>query len=161
MWRMWVLLLLGSAAEALRAQSDVRWLTLSPVALNFSSADPDTGMAAASSTATWRIRFGSTTRTWQLRVHSSSAIVAGCGKVPLNAFRISCSSVVAAKDGTGLCGAPVSLSVYPQVIASGNQGDHNYNTTAQLQVQFLDSWRYPAALSPACSLVLSYTLDAI
>jgi hypothetical protein len=158
---MCILLVLGSLAARLNAQTDVRWLTVSPSALNFTSADPSTGLASASSTVTWRLRFANTARPWQLRVHSLRPDVTNCGKVPLSAFRVSCSSLTVGKGGNGVCGAPVSLSVYPQIIASGSQGNHNYNSTAVLQVLFLDSWTYPAALSPACSLILTYTLEAL
>lgn len=162
MWRMCILLLLsGPAVESLYAQSDVRWLIVNPVSLNFSSADPDTGVALASSTVTWRTRFGDTGRTWRLSVQAASVRVSNCDKIPPSAFRIACSAVSVAKHGNGVCASPVPLSTSPQVIASGSQGDHNYNSTAEIQVQFLDSWRYPAATAPACSLTLSYTLEAL
>ena len=161
MWRMCSLLLLLVAAEPLSAQADVRWVTLSPTALNFSAVDPDSGIASASSTVSWRIRDGSTTRTWQLRVHSVASNVTGCGKVPLSAFRVSCNSVVVPKGGNGVCGAPVPLSTSQSIIASGDQGDRKTNSVAELNVQFVDSWRYPAALSPSCSVVITYTIDAL
>jgi len=155
-----LLLLSGTAAETLRAQSDVRWLIINPVSLNFSSVDPDTGVAFAASTVTWRTRFGDSGRIWRLSVQSSSVNIANCPKIPPSAFRISCTAVSVAKHGNGVCAPALPLSTTPQVIASGNQGDHNYNSTAEIQVQFLDSWRYPAATAPACSLTLSYTLEA-
>ena len=121
MWRMCCLLLLGSAAEPLRAQSDVRWLTLSPTALNFSSADPDAGTAVASSTATWRIRFGSTTRTWCGCIPTPPTSQAAVKSRQPSAFH------AARSRGQGrqrhLWGAR-PLFVTPNH-RQGNQGDHN------------------------------------
>lgn len=161
MWRMFCLLLWSSGVALLCAQSDVRRFTVNPTALNFSSVDPDSGLASASSTLTWRIRFASGTRLWRLSVKSEAPNVTSCGKIALNSFRVSCTSLAIGKDGTGTCGAPIPLSGFPQVIASGSQGDHNYNSTAELQVQFLDSWQYPAAVSPSCSILLTYTIEAL
>jgi hypothetical protein len=153
--------LLVTVTESLRAQTDVRsFIVVTPSSLTFSSPDPDSMIASASSSATWRLRFANATRTWQLRVNATSASVSNCGQVPLTAFRVSCNAVNVAKGGTGVCSGPIVLSDSPQTVASGNQGDHNYNSTADIQVQFVDSWQYPAKVSPACSLILAFTVEA-
>jgi hypothetical protein len=81
--------------------------------------------------------------------------------VPLSAFRVTCNSLNLPPSATGSCvGSPITLSGTPQVVANGGQGSGTRNYQATLQVSFSDSWRYPGALSPACSVNLIYTLEA-
>ncbi|MCX7603889.1 MAG: hypothetical protein N2036_07425 [Bryobacteraceae bacterium] len=160
-WKWRAVLWLVWAAPCAWAQTTVASLTVSPSSFLFTAADPATSPAPISTTVSWRLANSWFTRTWTLRVQAAPASVANCPRVPVSAFRVGCDSLTLPVLATGNCvPAPVTLSGTPQLLASGNQGVLTQNYQANLRVLFTDSWRYPGALSPSCSVNLVFILEA-
>ena len=156
-----VLILMWALSPALAAQTDIRWLTVTPHDVSFTAVDPSSNPPTGTVTAQWRIRNGRPTRPWTLTVQALSAVVGNCGKVPLSAFRVRCASLKLAGNATGSCSSsPVVVSTGAGVLAWGTQSPGARTYTANLTVEFVDSWQYPGALSPACSLSLNYSVNA-
>jgi hypothetical protein len=147
---------------AMWAQSDVQSFIITPAGATFAaSLDPDATVAPVSSTAQWDIRKGNLLQPWTLRVYANSAAVTNCPKVPLSAFRLACVSVSGPSPGSGSCVAgSVPVTTSPQTLASGTVLVKRGTYTTTLRLEFVDSWRYPAALATGCSLSLSYIVDA-
>lgn len=161
MWKWAPVIVLGMVPQAVRAQSTIASLRVAPSSVTFTAANPAASPAPISTTVAWRIAGGSVHRPWTLRVQALPSAVSNCPRVPLSAFQVSCNSLTVPPSAAGSCvSSPVTLSGTPQVIANGNQGSGARNYRAALQVSFVDSWRYPGALSPACSVNLVYTLEA-
>ncbi|MBI4889599.1 MAG: hypothetical protein HY821_03170 [Acidobacteria bacterium] len=152
-------ILVSILAPALRAQSLIISLNVSPSSVTFTAPDPSSSPAPASASISWWISHGSTYRTWTLRVLASPASVTNCPNVPLSAFTIRCASLGNAAS-YGSCAGPVSLSGTGSILATGQQRKGTNLYSANISVQFTDSWRYPGATSPACALTLSYTVEA-
>ena len=161
MWRIIAVLLCGLMSGAMWA-SDVQSFIVTPAGATFAaSLDPDATVAPVSSTAQWYIRNTTLFQSWTLRFFANSAAVINCPKVPLSAFRLTCVSVSSPTLGSGSCVAgtmPVTTS--PQTLASGTLILLSGTFTTTLRLEFVDSWRYPAALAAGCSLSLSYIADA-
>jgi hypothetical protein len=161
MWKWAPVIVFGILPVAVRAQSTIASLTVTPTTVTFTAANPAASPAPISTTVNWRITGGAVSRPWTLRVQALPASVSNCPLVPVSAFRVTCNSLNMPPTATGSCvSGPIVLSGTPQVVANGNQGSGNRNYRANLQVSFADSWRYPGALSPACSVNLIYTLEA-
>ena len=131
-----------------------------PSTIAFSSPNPDT---TASSTATVNISLTSANQhAWNMSVHSGASTLTNCGTVPVSAITVTCTTFSSGGTGshapTGSCGSPTILSTTPTQIISGIQGDQSDTYTIGLNYTFTDSWNYPGASSPACTLVLTYTL---
>jgi len=161
MWKWAPVIVFGMLPQAVRAQSTIASLTVTPSSVTFTAANPAASPAPISTTVAWRITGGAVSRPWTLRVQALPSAVSNCPMVPLSAFRVTCNSLTLPPSAAGSCvSSPVTLSGTPQVVANGNQGSGARNYRAALQVSFVDSWRYPGALSPACSVNLVYTLEA-
>lgn len=162
-WRA-VLVILAGCLGAM-GQTNVTSFTVTPAALNFAAIDPDTGgPAVQSSTALTRLTNTGVQRPWTLYVESDTATLAGCTHIPASALVVTCT--IATLDSNNMSGkaycksSPVQVSTTRSVIAYGTQGNRDVTITAGFQVAFTDSWRYRAALSPACTVSLRYTMDA-
>lgn len=161
MWKWAPVIVVGMLPLAARAQSTIASLTVTPSTVTFAAANPAASPAPIATTVAWRITGGAVRRPWTLRVQALPGSVANCPRVPVSAFRVTCNSLTLPPSAAGSCvSSPIALSGTPQVVANGNQGSGVRNYRATLQVSFADSWRYPGALSPACSINLTYTLDA-
>lgn len=160
MWKGAGMMLLALAGGAVRAQTSIVSFTTSPSSVSFAAVDPAASPAPVSVSAQWRLS-GASFQPWSLTVQSASATVGNCPKVPVSAFRAACVAVENPAGGSGGCsGGTLTLTTSPQTLASGTEGSKSSRTTVTLQVSFVDSWRYPGALSPGCSLNLTYVLNA-
>ncbi len=159
MWRVVLILVAGCLGVA--GQTDITSFTVTPTALNFTATDPDTGgPAAQSSTAV--IRFsGALFRPWTLYVQAEGPTLTNCGSIPASALILRCStaSINGWLDSASCNASSIPLSTTPATLAAGNQGIFSTAITVNLQVSFADSWRYRAALAPACTVSLRYTAD--
>jgi hypothetical protein len=97
---------------------------------------------------------------WTLSVGSSSAWLQDCAAVPSSALAVQCASVDVKASGSGACSQPARLSVGPQVIASGTEPPGKGQITVAVNISFIDSWKYPAAMNPSCSTDLTWTVSA-
>jgi hypothetical protein len=160
-WRIIAVLLFGLMSGTMWA-SDVQSFLITPAGATFAaSLDPDATVAPVSSTAQWYIRNTALFQSWTLRFFANSAAVINCPKVPLSAFRIACVSVSSPVLGSGSCVAgTVPVTTSPQTLASGTLILLSGTFATALRLEFVDSWRYPAALAAGCSLSLSYIVDA-
>ena len=159
MWRVVLILVAGCLGAA--GQTDITSFTVTPTALNFAAIDPDTGGPAAQS-STVVIRFsGAFFRPWTLYVQSESPTLSNCGSIPASALVVRCASAsINGWLGSASCNASsIPVSTTPATLAAGNQGIFSTPITVNLQVSFADSWRYRAALLPACTVSLRYTAD--
>jgi hypothetical protein len=140
----------------------VKDAVVSPQGLQFTATDPDRGTVAADypATVTWVIAGAQPTGSWSLSVQSSAAGFSGCGRVPVSAIIVQCSSASGGQGGSGTCSAPFPLSDQPRKIASGGQGRGNstFNVTVNFTLQ--DSWKYIASTNSACTINLNYTIQA-
>lgn len=158
MWRIALILLaccLGATA------ADITSFLVTPAAMNFAAIDPDTGGPAAQS-STVSIRFtGSFFGAWTLSVQSEGPVLINCGTIPASAVAVRCvSATIDGWFGGASCnGSPIPVSTSPAILATGGEGIFSSNITVNLQVSFADSWRYRAALAPACTVSLRYTAD--
>lgn len=160
MWR-WVSVLVFGMPLAARAQSTITFLTVTPSSIAFTAVNPAASPAPISTTVSWRITGGAVSRPWRLRVQALPSSLSNCPRVPVSAFQLTCDSLRMPPSASGTCvSSPIILSGTPQSVAAGNQGSGARNYSAALRVFFTDSWRYPGALSPSCSVNLVYTLEA-
>lgn len=147
---------------AVASPAQIHSFTVTPGALSFTAVDPDTGgPAPQTSQAVARFR-GSPSRYWTMSVQAETASLENCGGIPVSAIEVLCQSatLVGAGPGNAVCNSSaIPLSSTPQVVAQGRQGTQVSTVTVNLQVSFADRWRYPAAVSPACSVSLRYTVD--
>jgi hypothetical protein len=152
-------LCLGLAAAG---QAQIQSFTVTPGALSFTAIDPDTGGPAPQS-STLEVRFrGFPTRYWTLHVQADSAALENCGAIPASAVQVRCESASFSGSGPGnaACNsAAIPLSATPQLLVQGRQGNQANTITVNLRVAFADQWQYPAALAPACTISLRYTVD--
>jgi hypothetical protein len=156
------------AVCALLAAAGAVWaaiqnITATPATVTFQSADPDLSPVAGSPvTVTWRFTGGNPGQTWNVGVSASSPAMTNCGGVPASAITVSCRSVSMSggSQGTGSwsCSQPFPLSTTNQQVAGGRQMDGNANYAVDISYSFQDSWRYRGAVTPACSLTLTYTV---
>lgn len=162
MWKVTgALVLMGFMSAGMRAQTTISWLTVNPASVSFAAVDPAASPAPVTATIQWRMTRTNPSRVWSMAVQSASSTVANCPRVPLSAFKVTCTSVTNPSNGTGGCsGSGATLTTSPQIIANGTEGNGTNTTTMTVQVAFTDSWRYPGALAPGCSLNLTYTLNA-
>ncbi len=138
----------------------VSGVTATPGAISFSSPDPDTGTVALTpAVVSWTASDGNNARNWILAITAGSASFTGCATVPASAIQVTCSSVEPI-GGSGTCSNSFPLSAAYRQIAGGVQGDGARNYTVNVAFTFTDSWRYRAALSPACTLSLTYLVIA-
>lgn len=147
------------------AQTRIAQFSLTPTALSFAAADPDQGGPAPQLVSiAIRLERTAVQRPWTLYVESETEAMAGCGSIPASALTAACSSAnhdSGNNSGKAYCAAsPVQVSTSRAVVAYGNQGNRDHNLWITLQISMADSWRYQAALSPACTISLRYTLDA-
>ncbi|MBA3973036.1 MAG: hypothetical protein C0504_02320 [Candidatus Solibacter sp.] len=159
MWR--IVLILVAGCLGAYGQTGITSFTVTPSALSFTAADPDTGgPAAQSSTAVIRFN-GAFFRPWTLYVQSEGPTLTNCGSIPASALVLRCTS----ESGKGFLGStscnasPIPLSTTSATHAAGNQGIFNSAITANLQVTFAGTWRYRAALAPACTASIRNTAD--
>lgn len=151
---------LGFAAAG---QAQIQSFTVSPGALSFMAVDPDTG-GPAPQTSTVAAQFqGGLFRPWMLYAQVESPSLESCGQVPASALRLTCQSATITSFlnlGSAACNSAVlPLSTTPQIVAQGNQGIFINRLTVNVRLAFTDQWRYPAALAPACSVSVRYTVD--
>ena len=145
------------------AAGAVGTITASPSTITFTATDPDLGSVSGSSPATvsWTVSGGNNNNNWTLTVQAVGTSFSGCGTVPASAVTVACSSAtVSGGSGTGVCSGAFQLSTVPQQAAGGNEGNGSRSYTATLNYTLVDSWRRVAALSPPCTLTLTYTVNA-
>jgi hypothetical protein len=150
---------MGVIAEV--GDARVSQLSALPATLTFAASDPDAVAAPGSTVAvvSWRVQ-QSRQSSWTLSVSAAGATFAGCGWAPASAVEVTCTGVTAMGGGSGSCAAPLRLSAAPQQIAAGVQMQNDMLYVAIISLRFFDSWRYIAASSPACSLSITYTVNA-
>ena len=157
-----VLLALQAPVEA---QTMITQYFVTPTALAFSATGPDQGgPAPQQASITVRLERTQVHRSWTLYVESETASLSGCNSIPASALTASCTSATHDSDNNSAkayCTAsPVPVSTTRAVVAYGYQGNRDHNLSVNLQISMADSWRYQAALSPACTISLRYTMDA-
>jgi hypothetical protein len=160
MWRIALIIFVGSLGAM--GQTNITSFTVTPMALNFAVIDPDTGgPAAQSSTAVTRIS-GAFFGAWYLYVQSETPTLTNCGSIPASALIVRCQTAsVNGFLGSATCNAAaIPVSTTQATVASGNVGIFSTAITVNFQVSFADSWRYRAALAPACTVSLRYTVNA-
>ncbi len=137
-------------------------ITAMPATVTFVSSDPDQGLISGSPvTVTWRFTGGQQKRDWNIAVRADSSTLANCNTVPASAITVSCQAVSITGDGpggSGSCSQPFQLGTANRQLAGGLQRQHNANYTVNITYSFQDSWRYRGAVTPACALVLTYTV---
>jgi hypothetical protein len=152
-------------AAALAAQTRIAQFAVTPAAMSFQATDPDLGgPAAQTATVVFRLENTQVQRPWTLYVQAESASMSGCSSIPASALTATCTSAThdsGNNSGKTYCtAAPIPISTSRAVVAYGNQGNRDHNAWVGIAVSMADSWRYQAALSPACTISLRYTLDA-
>jgi hypothetical protein len=143
------------------AQATVSALTATPGTISFSASNPNSGVAAGSSTASlnWTLQGGLNLQTWTVSVQATAGNFSGCSTVPVSAVTVSCTGAsVGGGAGTGTCRGPFTLSTVAQPVASGAQGLLTQAYSVQINYTLADSWRYVA--NSACTLSLTYTVNA-
>lgn len=137
-------------------------LAVTPATLTFNATDPDLGPFTTSGTATWALALSLLSNNWTLTVRANSSSFTNCSQVPVSAVTITCVSVTNGGVGApGTCNGAFTLSTSNQQIASGPElltALASY--TVNISYKLADSWQFIAAVSPACTLSLSYTLNA-
>ena len=147
---------------AVTAPAQIQSFTVTPGALSFTALNPDTGGPAPQASTVVVVFNGRPSGSWVLYVQAESANLENCGTVPVSAVEVRCVTASLAGNGPGnaACNSSaLSLSSSPQMVAQGRQGNRLSTMTVGLQLGFADQWRYRAALSPACSVFLRYTVD--
>ncbi len=161
-WRIALVILAGCLGAM--GQTNVTSFTVTPTALNFAAIDPDTGgPAAQSSTAVARLT-SAWLRPWNLYVQSETPTLTNCGSIPASALIVRCQTATITSLfnlGSATCNSSsIPVSTTQATVAGGTQGIFGNTITVNFQVSFADSWRYRAALAPACTVSLRYTVDA-
>jgi hypothetical protein len=161
--RLAAVLLAMTAAVA--AQTRITQFTVTPATMSFQATDPDQGgPAPQNSTVVWRLENTAVQRPWTLYVQAESASMSGCSSIPASALTAACTSATHDSGNNSAkmycTAAPIPISTSRAVVAYGNQGNRDHNALVGIAVSMADSWRYQAALSPACTISLRYTLDA-
>lgn len=130
-----------------------------PATISFTATDPDLGSFSGNSGATvfWTTNNGNTSNTWTLGVAASTASFSSCATVPASAITVSCNPGAT----NGQCGASFKLTTTAQQIASGKEAAGN-GALYWVGINFTlaDSWRFVAEQSPACTLDITYTINA-
>jgi len=160
MWRIALVIFAGCLGAM--GQTNVSSLTVTPTTLNFTAIDPDTGgPAAQSTTAVTRIS-GSWFGAWYLYVQSETPTLTNCGSIPASALVVRCqtASINGWLSNASCNSSSIPVSTTQATMASGNVGILSSAITVNFQVSFADSWRYRAALAPACTVSLRYTVNA-
>ena len=160
MWRAALVIFVG-CFEAM-GQTNVTSFTVTPTALNFAAIDPDTGGPAAQpSTAVARIS-GAWFGAWYFYVQSETPTLTNCGSIPASALIVRCqtASINGFLSNASCNSSSIPLSTTQATMASGNVGIFSSTITVNFQVSFADRWRYRAALAPACTVSLRYTVNA-
>jgi hypothetical protein len=143
-------------------QGQIHSFTVTPSTLSFVATDPDNGGPAPQSSVAGVLFRGSPSRYWTLHVQAESGSLNNCGGIPASALVLRCLSArfSGAGPGNASCNAsPVQLSTAPQLVAQGRQGTLLNRLTVEMQVSFVDSWRYPGAQAHACTVSLRYIVD--
>lgn len=158
----WLLLALQAPVEA---QTRITQYFVTPAALAFSATDPDEGGPAPQQVSiTVRLEHTQVQRSWTLYVESETDSLSGCGYIPASALTAACTSAThdsGNNSAKAYCtSAPVPVSTTRAVVAYGNQGNRDHNLAVNLKISMADSWRYQAAVSPACTTSLRYTMVA-
>jgi hypothetical protein len=160
MWRIALVIFAGCLGAM--GQTNVSSLTVTPATLNFTAIDPDTGgPAAQASTAVARIS-GAWFGAWYLYVQSETPTLTNCGSIPASALVVRCqtASINGWLSNASCNSSSIPVSTTQATMASGNVGIFSTMITVNFQVSFADSWRYRAALAPACTVSLRYTVNA-
>lgn len=147
---------------AVAAPAQIHSFTVTPGALSFAALDPDAGGPAPQTSQAVARFSGSPSRDWTMSVQAETASLENCGHIPASALEVRCETATLVGTGpvNAVCNSSVvPVSTSPQIVAQGRQGNHANTLTVQLQVSFADRWRYRAAVSPACSVSLRYTVD--
>lgn len=148
---------------AVASPAQINSFTVTPGALSFMAVDPDTGGPAPQASLAYVTFRATWFQPWRLYVQAEMPSLESCGAVPVSALQVRCQSATITgflNLGSAACNsATIPLSTSPQLVAQGTQGIFNNQISANLQVGFADRWRYPAAVSPACSVSLRYTVD--
>ncbi|MBE7542437.1 MAG: hypothetical protein M9913_13730 [Bryobacteraceae bacterium] len=159
--RVAALVLLWGMAVASPAQ--IHSFTVTPGALSFTALDPDAGGPVPQVSLAYVDFRANLFQAWRLYVQAEMPLLENCATVPVSALQVRCQSATITgflNLGSAACNsATIPLSTSPQLVAQGNQGIFNNQISANLQVGFADRWRYAAAVSPACSVSLRYTVD--
>jgi hypothetical protein len=137
-------------------------MSATPATVSFLATDPDLGaVTGTASTVTWSAVGGLLTNTWTLTVQAGVTSFSGCSTVPVSAVTVTCTSASATGilAGTGVCAAAFPLSTSPHQIASGTEGSVSGAYTVNITFTLTDMWKYVAAVSPACTLTLTYTAN--
>lgn len=141
--------------------ASVASVTASPGTISFTATDPDLGSVSGSSASTvsWTTSSGSSSNTWTLQVQGSAATFGNCPTVPASAVTVTCTSVTGGSSGA--CNASFPLSTTGQQVAAGQESSGtNKAYSVTINFTLADSWAYIAKTSPACTLTLTYTVNA-
>ena len=153
----------GAAPPPPVLATTVGTVTATPSTISFNATDPDLGSVAGNSPATvsWDATAGNNSNNWTLTVQAAATSFTGCGTVPVGAVTVACSSAsVSAGGGTGVCSGAFPLSTLSQQVAGGKEGNGTRSYTVNINFTLTDRWRYVAALSPPCTITLTYTVNA-
>jgi hypothetical protein len=154
--RAFVLAVAGWWGTGLASAGDIQSIYASPGSIGFVAPDPDTPPAPVPATLTWKTHGGGPD--YSVTVQAGASHFENCPGVPVSAVRVACVSID--QPGEGACAPPFPLSASPRLLATGPQKPGNRTFTISLTFTFADRWRYVAALSPLCSLSLTYVVNA-
>lgn len=153
-----LMLMLGLGLATALSAADPANISVSPQALSFRSSDPDLPVVTATASVSWLVWFGR--GSWSISVGASGSTLANCPEVPVSAVRVRCASVRVGgiPAGSGSCAQPFPLATTSQQVAGGTQGRIFADYHVTIVYEFTDSWKYRGAVSPPCSLTLTYTI---
>ena len=141
--------------------ANISSFTVAPASISFTTSNPDAGQVSISGSTiiSHASSGGDSNKALTINIKANTANFTNCATVPVSAIQVASCSAVVTSSGSGTClAAPFSLTTGDQALVTGKQPAGSGTSTTTITFTVAESWRYIGAISPLCTLSLTYTI---